>query len=127
MVSEVLIREKKVIAVTFTPQDTPCGAGGNTIVMEVDACTGGRLTNAQFDINDDGVIDDKDLINIGTAGNPIWVAPTGMQAPGRLLPPAILRMTGNREIKYFSSSRGTIQTVMERSLRLGMSYWLEFQ
>jgi len=127
VVSDVLVREGTLIVVSFRPEDTPCGAGGSTLVMELDLYTGGRLTKAQFDINNDGVIDDNDLINIGTADNPIWVAPSGIEASGRLLPPAILRMERNREMKYFSSSRGTIQTVMERSVRLGMSYWLEFQ
>jgi type IV pilus assembly protein PilY1 len=127
IVSDVLVREGKLIVLAFRPEDTPCGAGGSTLVMELDLYSGGRLTKAQFDINADKVIDEYDLINIGTAANPIWVAPSGIESAGRLLPPAILRMERDREMKYFSSSRGTIQTIMERSLRLGMSYWLEFQ
>jgi len=80
---------------------------------------------AQFDINGDGVIDQRDLINIGTEENPQWVAPTGIQKAGRLQPPAVLRM-GNEEMKYFSSSSGAIATVMEKAVRLGIVYWIEY-
>jgi type IV pilus assembly protein PilY1 len=127
VVSDLLLREKKVIVVGYVPKQTPCGSGGSSIVMELDAATGGRLNTVQFDINSDGVIDSKDFVNIGTEDNPIWVAPTGIENPGRLLPPAILRMDSGREMKYFSSSRGTIQTVMEKSVRMGISYWKEYE
>ena len=96
-------------------------------MMEMEACSGGRVDEPQFDLNNDGVIDENDRINIGTEANPVWVAPTGLRTPGRLLPPAILRMTGGREMKYFSSSDGNIQQVMEKSLLLGVSYWIEME
>jgi len=112
--------------VSFYPEDAPCSSGGYSIVHEIDACTGSRLTEAQFDINEDGVIDEEDLINIGTEENPVWVPPSGIGKPGRLQPPAILRM-GPTEMKYFSSSSGTIETVMEKAVRLGITYWREYQ
>jgi len=128
VVSDALIRQGKAIVVAFTPEDTPCGSGGDSVVMEMDACSGGRLDEAQFDINEDNIIDENDLINIGTDSDPIWVAPTGVQSEGRLQPPAILRMPqGETEMKYFSSSRGTIVTVEESAVTLGMSYWMEFE
>jgi type IV pilus assembly protein PilY1 len=127
LVSDALIRQAKVIMIAYTPEATPCGAGGNSVVMEMDGCSGGRTATAQFDINDDGIIDENDLINIGTDSDPIWVAPTGVQSEGRLQPPAILRMPdGETEMKYFSSSRGNIVTVEESAVTLGLSYWMEF-
>jgi type IV pilus assembly protein PilY1 len=127
VVSDVLLREKRLIAIGYMPKQTPCGSGGDSIVMELDAITGGRVATPVFDINSDGVIDYRDLINIGTEENPIWVAPSGLENPGRLLPPAILQVGQGREIKYFSSSRGTIETVMERAVRMGISYWKEYE
>jgi len=128
VVTDTLIRQGKAILVTFTPEDTPCGSGGDSVVMEMNACSGGRLNEAQFDINEDGIIDENDLVNIGTDSDPIWVAPTGVKSPGRLQPPAILRMPNEEtEMKYFSSSRGTIVMVEESAVTLGMSYWMEYE
>ena len=125
MVSDVLLRGGKVIVITFVPEQTPCGSGGDSVIMELDACTGGRLDEPQLDITEDSDIDSSDLISIEGIGSEI--APTGMQNPGRLLPPAILRMPGAREMKYFSSSRGTIATVLEQAVQLGMTYWKEVE
>jgi type IV pilus assembly protein PilY1 len=96
--------------------------------MEMDACTGGRLTEAQFDINNDGVIDENDLININPdpEGAPMMVAPTGITYPGHLQPPAILQI-GAEEMKYFSTNVGTIVTLKEQGARLGIIYWMEFE
>ena len=127
VVTDALLRDGKAIMIAYTPEQTPCGSGGNSIIMEMNACSGARLTTPQFDINDDGVIDSNDLINIGTEDNPIWVAPTGLQSEGRLYPPAILRIDEDKEKKYFSSSRGKIVEMMEKAAKLGMSYWIEYE
>ena len=92
--------------------------------MEMDACNGGRLPRPNFDINNDLFIDTDDQINIGTEENPDLVSPTGIQRPGRLLPPTIL-IRGVDEIKYFSSSRGVIEMVRERAARVGITSWFE--
>ena len=127
-VSDALIREGRVIYVPYIPEDSPCGAGGDSVIMEMDACTGGQLIKPQFDINEDGVIDENDFINIGTADDPILVAPSGMKAEGKLQPPAILRVPNSpKERKYFSSTRGKIVTVDEKAVTLGITYWLEFE
>jgi type IV pilus assembly protein PilY1 len=126
VVVDAMIRGGKAIVVSFYPETAPCGSGGYSIVHEIDACTGARLTEPQFDINDDGVIDEGDLINIGTVEDPIMVAPSGVQEEGRLQPPAILGM-GDTEMKYFSSSSGTIAVVMEKAVSLGITYWREYQ
>lgn len=128
VVNDALIREGKVIFVTYTPSQTPCGAGGNSVLMEMDAYSGGRLRTPQFDITGDQIIDEGDLINIGTTENPMWVPPTGLQAEGRLQPPAILRVPDqDRERKYFSSSRGKIVMVDEKAVTLGITYWMELE
>jgi Tfp pilus tip-associated adhesin PilY1 len=131
--NDLMIRDKKAIVIGFIPENTACGSGGDSFVMEMDACSGGRLSSPQFDINDDGKLDHNDMVALTDAdgnpitdgdGNPIWVVPTGMMSPGRLLPPAILK-TGDEEIKYFSTNVGTIVTLRERGVPLGIIYWLE--
>jgi type IV pilus assembly protein PilY1 len=125
--SDVLIRDGNAIVISFTPVDEPCSIGGNSIVHEMDAASGGRLLTPQFDINADAMIDTGDLIEIDIgSGSPVWVAPTGLHKTGRLHVPAILRM-GSTEMKYFSSSEGTIKTVRERPARLGVRYWRELE
>jgi type IV pilus assembly protein PilY1 len=127
VITDSLIRDGKAIVVAYTPIQSPCGSGGSSIVMEMNASHGGRLDKPQFDINEDDVIDDKDLVNIGTDEEPEWVTPTGLESEGRLFPPAILRLDKDREIKYFSSSKGKIIEMTEKAAKLGMSYWIEYQ
>ncbi|MBU4133586.1 MAG: PQQ-binding-like beta-propeller repeat protein [Proteobacteria bacterium] len=128
IISDVIIRSGNVIAITFRPnRDTPCSAGGSSIVHELNACSGSRLSQAQFDIDNDGFIDDDDLINIGTPEDPILVPPTGLYIPGRLFSPVIVtipRTTGpDIEAKYFSSTSGSIPIVRETAEQRGLFYW----
>jgi Tfp pilus tip-associated adhesin PilY1 len=129
VVSDLLIRLGNVVLISYTPADSPCSAGGDSMVMEMDACTGGRLPYAQFDINDDGVIDENDYIRIPDPDNPgqyILVPPTGRRYEGRLQPPVILRLPRtDSEKKYFSSSGGVIEELTEKAARIGMIYWRE--
>jgi len=125
---DMMIRGGVIIAISFIPEDSPCGYGGSSVIHEMNAASGARLTRPQFDINGDGVIDDNDMINIGTDEDPIWVVPSGMKKSGQLQPPAILiDPEGDVEIKYFSSSSGTIEMVYEKPPLLGISHWREFE
>jgi type IV pilus assembly protein PilY1 len=125
---DMMIRDGNAIAISFAPEDTPCGYGGNSVIHEFDAENGARLSRPQFDINGDGVIDENDRINIGTEEDPIWVVPTGISQPGHLQPPAILIDPDTEvEIKYFSSSSGSIVMVKEKAAKLGVCYWREFE
>jgi type IV pilus assembly protein PilY1 len=129
VISDPIIRLGNVLYISFTPSSTACGVGGSSIVHEVDACSGGNLGAVQFDINKDMVIDENDLINVGTAANPIWVAPSGKGFEGHLQPPAILRFPGrygyNIEKRYYSSSEGTIEEVTAKAAKIGLVYWEE--
>ncbi len=124
VVSDPMIRLGHVLYVTFTPEDSPCGSGGLSVVMEADACSGGRLEGPQFDINQDRVIDEADLVDLGAG--PL-VAPSGRRFTGRLQSPAILRLPGTYgnklEKRYYSSSEGTVVTVTAKSARVGIIYW----
>ncbi|MDA3789562.1 MAG: PilC/PilY family type IV pilus protein [Desulfobacula sp.] len=105
---------------------------GSSIVHEMDACSGARRPSATFDINDDGIIDENDFVEIPNpdptdTDNPtIRVPPTGIQKPGLIYPPKIL-IVDDSEIKYFSSSRRTIETVREVTETTGMYYWRELR
>jgi len=101
-----------IVFVTQTPSSDPCGFGGTSWLMELDAITGGWPTgvvtgfgDAVFDTNGDGVIDGDDLQNVsgyqpdgGDAS--IWTKPTIIPA-------------GDKEFKFMSRSSGGVQGVTE--------------
>jgi hypothetical protein len=55
------------------------------------------------------------------------VPASGIQAPGRLQPPAILILDKDREKKYSASSKGTIVTITEKAVSLGITHWMEIE
>lgn len=131
VVSRMMIRENRAIFISFTPELSPCTTGGSSILHEVDADNGGRLKKPVFDVNLDGVVDSRDKVEI-TVIDPITgipslieVVPTGVQRQGHLQAPAILKI-GKDEIKYMSSTSGTVEMVRERGVRIGVSSWQEF-
>ena len=127
VIKDLMIREGKAIVISSVPSTSPCSGGGNSMVHEINACTGERLHSAAFDINDDGVIDEDDYINIPGIGD---VPPTGLSYPGVLHPPVVLRMPPTlgvppRELKVFSTSAGNTVTLMETAEKRGIIYWRE--
>jgi len=131
IVRDPVFRNGILIIISSRPENDPCSAGGRSIIHEMDACTGGRLDTPQFDINDDGVIDDRDLISIP---NPLWgnpgedefilVAPTGMEIDAMIFPPVILIMPDEEtEIKYFVTAGGGVVAVTEVADQRGLFFW----
>ena len=127
VIGNPLVRLGVLNYVTFTPEDSPCGGEGFSFPVFADPCTGGNLGEPYIDINQDGVIDEQDLINIGTDANPIWVAPSSKKFSGRLQPPAIVRMPGSHgsslDKYFFSSSLGTIEEETTIGAKMGIIYW----
>ncbi|MBF0379273.1 MAG: hypothetical protein HQK72_17595 [Desulfamplus sp.] len=128
---EPVIRGGVVIAVSSIPSNVPCEAGGKSVIIEADACNGGRLDKPQFDYNEDGKIDANDLIEIDDPNDPdpnkkIKVPPTGWIRPEMYHIPIILTVDPNeRERKYFSTSLGTIRMIDEAAEQTGIYYWKE--
>ena len=121
--SRPLLRNERLIFTTITPDDTVCGTGGSSWLMEIDAFTGKRLDVSPFDYNEDGEIDDQDLVTINIEGTPTKVAISGLASPeGMLSTPAILA-AGKVEHKYSSGSSGNIFKVTEHPGRRGRVAW----
>jgi type IV pilus assembly protein PilY1 len=127
VVSDVIIRNKLLLAIGFTPNNDRCGPGGNSMFMEINAFTGGSAGKSLFDITGDQLIDTKDLVNVTFDGKTGDLAPSGMEFFGNIQPPAILGLPGKDpyEKKYLSSSSGTIELLHETGLKLGVAYWME--
>jgi type IV pilus assembly protein PilY1 len=114
MVANPILRGGRLIFVTTIPSLVPCAAGGTGWLMEIDPNTGGRLNEAVFDLNGDGVFDYNDNLNTSNSGTPVYTPISGKKSKvGILQPPAILSgiggagdgSYGGREGKYSSGSR----------------------
>jgi hypothetical protein len=127
VISDVIIRNKLLLAIGFTPNNERCGTGGNSMFMEINAFTGGSAGGSLFDITGDLKINEKDLVKVDFNGNLGEFAPSGMEFEGNIQPPAILGLPGKdeHEKKYLSSSKGKIELLHEKGHKLGVAYWTE--
>jgi type IV pilus assembly protein PilY1 len=127
VISDVIIRNKLLLAIGFTPNNDRCGPGGNSMFMEINAFTGGTAGGSLFDINGDLKIDANDLVNVNINGTRENLAPSGLEFFGNIQPPAILGLPGSdqHEKKYLSSSTGKIELLHEKGQKLGVAYWME--
>ncbi|NNK84304.1 MAG: PQQ-binding-like beta-propeller repeat protein, partial [Desulfobacterales bacterium] len=107
-VQDFVIYSNVVIAISSIPSASPCAAGGDSIIYAIDACTGGSPPGPFWDANGDGVIDSNDLINIGSAADPIMAPITGFGTPGMVYPPAIVSLNDDTALFYFGKSTGGI-------------------
>jgi type IV pilus assembly protein PilY1 len=110
VVSNPLLRNGRIIFTTLMPDQDPCGYGGQSWLMELDALTGKRLSEAPFDLNRDGKFDSSDY----ATGTPA-IPPSGVQSDVGIAPePGVLTDPAKGvEYKYMPGTKGTIQMVGE--------------
>jgi Tfp pilus tip-associated adhesin PilY1 len=127
VISDVLLRDGRLIVIPFTPDENRCKDGGSSFLMEIDSVSGGHSGAVIFDINEDGVIDAGDLVTIGKdeEGHDIKEIPDGLKLIGNVQPPVIIGYDEEIEIKYLSSSTGAVHMVKEKAVRMGVTYWKE--
>ena len=89
-VSSFILRSGVIIGSSIIPSSEPCQAGGYSMTTTFDACSGGALETTYIDINGDGVIDENDMINIGTDANPNYVSVTSTLNSGILSTPTVI-------------------------------------
>jgi len=126
IVRDMVIRGGKVVLITSIPQSSsPCIAGGESYLMEVNACNGGRTASAQLDIDDDGDIDENDLIQILNGnGDSESLPPSGIKYPTMMYTPMIIdNPEDSTELKYFSTSAGNVIIMTEKDDGPGVYYW----
>jgi type IV pilus assembly protein PilY1 len=125
IIGDVILRDGILIAIGFIPEQSRCSSGGNSVFMELNAFTGGSIGAVQFDINDDGVVDEQDMVEVDIDGDTVKVPPSGLKLTGLVQPPAIIKLDEEREKKYMSSSGGGIIEITEKTAKIGIAYWLE--
>jgi type IV pilus assembly protein PilY1 len=136
VVSHVLIRSGVLVAIGFRPDNGSCSRGGRSMIMEINAFTGGNLAVVQFDFNNDNGFSDADKIDIDTDPNSIVLKiPSGFSRSGQAQLPAFLRLDNTRERLYISGTGGgggggggggnTPDGPVHRAPKLGVTYWMQ--
>jgi type IV pilus assembly protein PilY1 len=92
--------------------------------MELNAMTGGRLDEAVFDANNDGIINSADLIDSDST----LIPPSGKHFDEMMSRPGIVG-AGEKEYKYTSGSRGNLGLTTERGAgaALGRQSWWQLR
>ena len=108
VVSNAVVRAGRVIFTTLIPESDPCGFGGASWLMELDALSGARLSTTPFDVNNDGQIDAEDMID-GQAVSGIQRTESGIMPA----PAVLLSEDGRIEYKYSPGTDGNITVTAE--------------
>jgi type IV pilus assembly protein PilY1 len=124
VVSAPLLRAGRIIFVTLIPESDPCGWGGTSWLMEMDAINGARLNNSPLDIDGDGDIDTIDMIAYFDSNGDnviddkdLQVAVSGVrrQSTGIIKTPGVMSTGNDKEVKYVSGSSGALDKFTESS------------
>jgi type IV pilus assembly protein PilY1 len=121
VVSAPLLRGGRVIFSTLIPEADPCGFGGSSWLMELDAVSGRRLETSPFDVNEDGVFDITDyLATFDTDGDgdvdaddKVIVSGLRNRDIGITKTPGVVTTGGGTEVKYVSGSSGQLEVYFE--------------
>jgi hypothetical protein len=95
--------------------------------MELNAFTGGTISAIQFDLNEDGIVGEDDLVEVEIDEKWVSLPPSGKKLAGLLQSPAIIQLNETTEKKYLSSSSGGIVEIAEKAAKTGISYWMEIR
>lgn len=125
-ISRPILRNGRIVFTTLIPSTNPCEFGGTGWLMEVDAQGGSRSSIPVLDVNNDGVIDQNDIVATTLPGNPNLPASGVQSTVGILSTPAVLATTAGQENKYMGGSQGTTETQTELGAsRVGRITWRE--
>jgi type IV pilus assembly protein PilY1 len=113
-IREPLLRMGTAVLVSTIPSNSPCDAGGSSVLYQVKACSGGRTDTPQFDVNADGSVTYYDTIMIGGVAYP----PSGKKFDRILFEP--IEITDKL---YLSDSEGGINALDVPPNRPGMFFW----
>ncbi|SHJ61100.1 Tfp pilus assembly protein, tip-associated adhesin PilY1 [Desulfatibacillum alkenivorans DSM 16219] len=88
IITELTLSSGTLTVITTIPKDSQCSAGGESMLMQLDPCTGTNFDSPRADINGDGLINIDDMVEITKDdGSTEKVAPAGVKVNGRIYPP----------------------------------------
>lgn len=128
-ISTPILRGGRIIFSTLTPNASdPCGFGGTSWLMELDALTGSRLSHSPFDLNRDRQFNRDDFATITVGGNTITVPVSGRQSKEGIIKTPGVITAGEIEFKYASGTSGGIDTTVEKGdSASGRQSWRQIQ
>ena len=127
IVRDMTVANGKLIFTSTIPSNSPCESGGTSYSWAVNACNGGRLDSAFFDLNNTNVIDSLDYINIGTDAIPIYVPISGIGAKG-ITPAVTVADVVNSEYERLYTPEGDdLKTRLGNVNGTSIQYWREMK
>ena len=131
-VSRPLLRNGRVIFTTLIPAADPCGFGGTSWLMELDALTGRRLQESPFDLKRDNQFTTEDMVQVTLPnGTSALIPASGLQSTVGIIPkPGILvDPTNPVEYKYTPGTSGEIAVTVENpgARSRGRQAWRQLQ
>ena len=113
-VSNPILRNGRIIFTTLIPEQDPCGFGGTSWLMEMDALSGRRLDETPFDLNLDGEFDNSDYVTVTLPnGDTISVPVSARKSEEGIMPTPGILAGDETEYKYAPGTTGNIQVVTE--------------
>lgn len=115
-VADPVLRNGRIIFTTLVPNTDPCGFGGDSYQIELNAFNGARLDYSPFDLNNDGTFNYKDYATIsvpdGSGGTKdVTVPVSGIRTSvGIVKTPTIISADG-KEYMYLSGSNGKLEKI----------------
>lgn len=123
IVRDMTVANGKLIFTSTIPSNSPCKSGGTSYHWAVDACTGGRLGSAFFDLNSDERIDGYDYINIGSEAKPIWVAVSAIGVRGISPAVTVVDVVKNAYERLYSPDQDELATMLGNVHGTPITYW----
>jgi len=128
IISRPILRNGRVIFTTLIPPASLCEFNSTSWLMELDAATGGRLSEPSFDLNEDGKFDAGDQVNSSLFSEPVTA--TGIQSTvGATGTPSVLVSEDkSAEFKVLSGTGG-LTTIRENpgSATTGRQSWRQMR
>ncbi len=111
---EITLRSGVAIFISTIPSDSPCAAGGSSVIYQLKACSGARSDDSLFDIDDDGEITIEDVL--GVSGSELTVS-------GKKVDKILFELLDISDDAYTQDSDGNIEQETLTTNKQGMFYW----
>ena len=119
-VSTPILSGNRIIFTTLIPNSDPCGFGGDSWLMELDALQGSPLPYSPFDLNQDGEFNIGDFVEITLAdGARVMVPVSGRKSKEGIIKTPGVITAGETEYKFASGTTGGIDRTVENAGNAG--------